>query len=70
MNSTVSTDVPSVSQTHRPDLEASSLPCSSSRDLTGAAATSQTKRETDPTDKKRSVHTAVKMQGFYDVKTK
>lgn len=73
MNGTVSTDIPSVSQTHRPDLEESSLPCSSCMDLTGAAATSQTNRETNQTQtdkKKSSVHTTVKMQGFYDVKTK
>lgn len=49
MNSTVNTDLPSVSQTHRPDLEESFLPCSSCMDLTGAAATSQTNRETDQT---------------------
>lgn len=68
MNSTVSTDIPSISQTHRPDLEESSLPCSSCMDLTGAAATFQTSREKDQTQtlKKSSVHTT----GFYDVKTK
>lgn len=73
MNGPVSTDIPSVSQTHRPDLEESSLPCSSCMDLTGAAATSQTNRETNQTQtdkKKSSVHTTVKMQGFYDVTNK
>lgn len=49
MKGTVSTDVPSTSQTRRPDREESSLPCSSCMDLTGAAATSQTSRETDQT---------------------
>lgn len=51
MNGTVSTDIPGVSQTHRPDLKESSLPCSSCMDLTGAAATSQTNKETDETQK-------------------
>lgn len=46
MNGTVSTDIPLVSQTHRPDLTESSLPCSLCMDLTGAAVTSQTNRET------------------------
>lgn len=42
-----STDLPSVCQTHKPNQEVSSLPCSLSMDLTGAAATSPTNRQTD-----------------------
>ena len=75
MNNDVNTDIPSVSQTHRPDLEESFFPCSLCMDLTGVAATSQTNRETDQTQtdlkkKKSSVRTNAKIQGVYDVKTK